>query len=297
MSFSKAIKEGTRSALRNNWTKAIAIVFLSISISLLFNILRVIFGFILHIPNYFDILSTPNNFIDNIPNISISALIFSAVVILINLVVTVPLSYGTKNWFYALTKGTSQNILNIFYFFSSFKLLRKSIALFLNILIRIVLLSIIFCGLPMGIYFAISSQLSLTNSYTGIISTMLVILFSALSVLGAVFVGIRACGYFAAPYYISNIHTSSFKAIKLSLAATKNEKTNIFLFKISLIPYYIVNIFIFPLLYTKPYIQTSYAMYSHYLMEKQARILEKNHTSFLPLPLQKNINNEKSENE
>ncbi|MEG1449110.1 MAG: hypothetical protein RSC41_07245, partial [Oscillospiraceae bacterium] len=67
MSFSKAIKEGSRNALRNNWTKAIAIVFLSLSITLLFNILQGLFGFILGIPDYFDILSTPNNFTDNIP--------------------------------------------------------------------------------------------------------------------------------------------------------------------------------------------------------------------------------------
>ncbi|MEG1845786.1 MAG: hypothetical protein RR239_02685, partial [Oscillospiraceae bacterium] len=103
------------------------------------------------------------------------------------------------------------------------------------------------------------------------------------------------CGYIAAPYYISNINTSSFKAIKLSLLATKHEKTNIFLFKLSFIPFYIINILIFPLLYTKPYLETSFAMYAHFLMEKQARLYEKNHTNFLPIPAPKNLENEAGE--
>lgn len=283
MSFSKAIKQGSKNALRNNWTKAIAIVFLSISITLLFNVIRVIFGYILNIPNYFDFLATPQNFIDNIPNISVQALVFSFVVIVINLVLTVPLSYGTKNWFYALTKGTPQNILNIFYFFSLFKLFKKSIALFVNIAVRIILLTTVFCGIPVGMYFAIVTRLSPQDSYSRVMSTMLLVMFSALTILGLIFVAIRACGYFAAPYYISNINTSSFKAIKQSLLATKNEKANIFLFKLSLLPYFLVNIFIFPLIYTKPFIQTCYAMYAHYLMEKRARILEKTYTSFLPV--------------
>ncbi|MEG1994522.1 MAG: hypothetical protein RR048_06385, partial [Oscillospiraceae bacterium] len=194
MSFSKAIKEGSRNALRNNWTKAIAIVFLSLSITLLFNILQGLFGFILGIPDYFDILSTPNNFTDNIPNITTPALAFSSVVIIINLVLTVPLSYGIKNWCYSLTKGTSQNIMNIFYFFSGVKLFRKSIALSINIMLRISVLTILFCGVPMAAYFAISSQLSQSATYSAIINSMLLILFLALSLLGGIFVGIKTCG-------------------------------------------------------------------------------------------------------
>lgn len=276
MTFEEKIKTDAKSVLKSSRVASSAIVFLFLGVQILFLILYSLISSLLKIPEYifyFDPLSQNSS----MPTFMTSALVFLAVFVVLCVIVMVPLFLGIKAWHYSLTSGCSQNILNIFYYFSSFKLFFKSIMLFLNIAIRVVFWLGLFVAVPYVGFELIcleafkSLPQILGQLGTGIIINIIQLFEYAIMICGAVLTFVISSAYFVSPYYLISDSLSSFRAIRLSKLATKGERKKILKFRLSFIVYDFLELFLIPQLYVLPYKETSFAMYARYLMEKRAR--------------------------
>lgn len=272
MNVRTQIKKNAKRALSNYWAKAVAVFLLMLTIGMFFMIMHGILDMAAGISGFLDIYQTGGNYIDDLPNISIFSITMAGLFSLGMILVMIPLRLGIKRWYYLLSEGYSDDLLSIFHFFSSGKLLIRSLALELQLTVRTLFWIIVFfapaiaCGVGAW-HFTQQTMLVMAPLY----ATLLVILSFLFLVAGGLGLLIVINKYFLAKYYILSEEVSAYRAIKQSCRATKGIRGQILSFHLSFIGWIALGILILPLVFVQPYYSMSSVFYARYLMESARR--------------------------
>lgn len=266
MTLRKQVKYNAKRCLCNSWGKAVAISLMGVAIYLLFAIIEMIANLLLTLPAQTSYL---------IPGISDSWLLSFAISVVMaigSFLLLVPLNLGITSWYYSLSDGISEDILNIFCFFANRRMFFRSLYLTLNIGVRVLLTSLLYLIVP-GAGIGFSIWLLSTVPFAGaIFAGSLALTFSAmLFLLMLGFLLVRLQKYFLARYYLLDTTTTVHKAIRNSIHATKSVRDEIFLFKLSFLGWGIASLILLPILYTSAYYSMSAMLYARFLMEQDKR--------------------------
>lgn len=273
MTLRKQVKYNARRCLCNNWGKTVSIVLLSTAIYLLFIIIEMIANILLQLPAGASSPASAGS------ETWIVSFILSIVMATGSFLLIIPLELGITRWYYSLSDGISEDILNIFGCFSNRKMFFRSLWLSLNVGVRILLHGLRYLALPAaGIGFSLWMLRSPTaaSSFAG---SLALVLSGALFLLFAVFWLIHIQKYFLAKYYLLDGQTTVGKAIRSSVHATHGIRDEIFLFQLSFLGWGLCSLLILPLLYVSAYYSMSAMLYARFLMEDDRRS-----NSIVPVP-------------
>ena len=273
MTLRKQVKYNARRCLCNNWGKTVSIVLLSTAIYLLFIIIEMIANILLQLPAGASSSASAGS------ETWMASFILSIVMATGSFLLIIPLELGITRWYYSLSDGISEDILNIFYCFSNRKMFFRSLWLSLNVGVRILLHGLRYLALPAaGIGFSLWMLRSPTaaSSFAG---SLALVLSGALFLLFAVFWLIHIQKYFLAKYYLLDGQTTVGKAIRSSVHATRGIRDEIFLFQLSFLGWGLCSLLILPLLYVSAYYSMSDMLYARFLMEDDRRS-----NSIVPVP-------------
>lgn len=273
MTLRKQVKYNARRCLCNNWGKTVSIVLLSTAIYLLFIIIEMIANILLQLPAGASSSASAGS------ETWMASFILSIVMATGSFLLIIPLELGITRWYYSLSDGISEDILNIFCCFSNRKMFFRSLWLSLNVGVRILLHGLRYLALPAaGIGFSLWMLRSPTaaSSFAG---SLALVLSGALFLLFAVFWLIHIQKYFLAKYYLLDGQTTVGKAIRSSVHATRGIRDEIFLFQLSFLGWGLCSLFILPLLYVSAYYSMSAMLYARFLMEDDRRS-----NSIVPVP-------------
>lgn len=268
MHLHRQIKMDARRAMTNNWGKALAIVFLMISVYLLFAIVETLVSMLLGIQGAFGYEALLSLFAD-LPDTSIMVVALTGVMSVGSFLVMIPLNLGITRWYYHLTDCQSEDILSIFFCFSTKKMFLRSLWLRILVVVRMALWAVVLYLLPCGL--GVVGYWLMQRSSTKLETLTVVLCFLGAVVLftiATIFFFIILNGYTLTKYYILDGKTTARQSIKQSLKAMKGFKTDLFLFYLSFFFWVLSCVAVVPLLYVVPYFSTSKALFARYLMER-----------------------------
>lgn len=260
-------------ALRGSWIKAIIsfaiVALLGFGITKLNDAYRLIFD----IPRL-----SSNNL-----NTDLNSFIIEAVFSIILFFVMVPLVLGMLEWYWNLTGGKQTGIEDIFAWYGSFRLYRKSIFLNLNIFIRTFLWGIITCGLPIAMIFASNYYLGGINLQKMNLSAVemqkllfagLLILFGTLLFVGGFILFLYIITRYILAYFlmVEDSTRGVSEVIRESIKYSRNYRWEMTKFLLSFTGYAIACILLIPMLYAVPYFCSSLSILSkHIIFSQRAR--------------------------
>ncbi len=274
MNLRKLCKRNGIRCLYNNWGKAVAIVLLLLATGLLFTMIELIINLLLGIPAVID----PQNdgyYLNNLPNTSILAMILTCIMTLGSFLVMAPLNLGITGWYYGLSQGESPEVLSIFNTFSSRNYFR-ALTLKIHLWGRKIIWALIYFTLPAAIAAASIWLMGHSVFYMDLnlgyaISICGLFFAGLLAMLMAVLYAVHIQKYFLAEYYVVNENCGVWEAIKKSRHASRGKRGEIFLFRLSFLPFFLLCIFVIPTLYVLPYYGISSMLYARVLMEQHYR--------------------------
>lgn len=272
MNVRMQIKRSAKRALSSYWAKAIAVFLLLLAIMMFFTIMHGILDMVAGIGGFLDVYQTSGNYLDDIPNISLLSMTITGLLSLGMLLIMIPMRLGVKRWYYFLSEGFSDDLLGIFHFFASGKLLLRALALEIQLGVRSLFWTAVFfapavlCG-GGAWYFAQQPAQPMAPLY----ATLLVISSFLLALGGGFGLLVMLNKYFLAKYYILSGDVSAYRAVKKSCRATKGFRRQIFVFHLSFIGWFALGIFALPLLFVQPYYCMSSVLYARYLIESEQR--------------------------
>ena len=249
MNIRKEIKKNTGAFLKENLSKTVFAFFVRISFLLFF----ILANYALNL-----IFLDPRSFGFSIITVYIGLGLF-----VLQILVTLPIKTGIKNWFFLYVDSDKKN--NMFKFYDP-KLYFS--ALWLNIKNAAKLL-LLFCviNLPLAAflyydYFYLKIEPGLLKDIVYIITAFY--LFASL-----IAVYVFSLRYFLCPYLLwgFNFKTTT-EVIKASKKCMKGNKLGLLALYVSMIPSYISWLFVIPAAYTYPYVNTVKSIYARYLYHK-----------------------------
>lgn len=258
-----ALKSNAKRAMRGNWGKAIGILFLLIAVKGMFAVLQAVLDIFYGAP------------LDNIPaDVDITQfmttltpyLAFMGLLYFLSWLVY-PIRIGVKGWYTRLVYERETPIGAIFSFFESGRLYARSLWFSINLGIRTAFWGILIFLVPAAAAGCVSF-VSEQSSLFALLTLMTVIISIIMSVVFCIVI----CRYFLAPYLLSiDESLTANQAIKKSIAYTKGFRMDIFLFYLSFFGWFLLSVFVLPLLYVLPYFETSTAMLARYIVEYNQR--------------------------
>lgn len=263
------IKYNAKKNLSNNWLKAISIIIIISSISLLIYLFDIMVFKIFNINPISNIITKQIKNIFNFPIIfetiikNILPLFLSLITLLINVVIISPLFIGAIKWFYLNMNNDNVPIIRIFDFFSSPKIYFKSIFLQLNIIFKSIFYTLLF-----NIPFLISIlTLEFVSSYNNVLSKNIllivyfisIILFVICNLLNILFLFRYFLVYFI---FIIDNNINLSDIIKISINKMKDYKLEILSLFFSFFLLFILSLFIIPIFFIIPYIISVSCIYA-----------------------------------
>jgi uncharacterized membrane protein len=284
MKMDEVIKKNSKEALKGNWGSACAfllIIFgLFASFQMLEGAIATIFGYSTQLNTNFSIFDLP--ILINNPNFYIP-MISSLVFALLQFFVFVPMIFGCYSWFFIIADGQTLETVQIFSFFSSFRLFLKTIWMAVNLFFRSLFWAILLL-IPGILSVIISTQIS--NNYqlsskpnAMLIGALLNIFGVLLIIVGVIFLALILQKYFLAKYiFIQNNNKKVRECVKFSILMMNGHKKDILLFRISFIGWFLlipITLFVGSL-YVLPYQATSLASYARYIIQSKLYDFHKN---------------------
>lgn len=267
MNLRKKIKSDAKAIIKKSWTMLIMVVFIVLAIVLTLSLLYILTTVASNINPYID-LSADYFYSLALPDISLPSILVLAVALLLDFIVLTPLLYGICLWFYSITKDLTCDISDVFLYFASPKMFFKS--LFSRLLIKLMRLGyFILMFLPAAIMRIIKNSMIVFNIKSSALLLFTDILFYGFAFLGAVFFFITILKYALVPFIMAeHKNISVFKAISISVKATKGNKLKLFTLILSFIPWFLFSILIIPLFYVIPYVGLSITLFARFAIEK-----------------------------
>lgn len=277
MGLFSIIKKNSRLALKGNWGRAIVILIIMGSVSLLITVVTQM-AMTMFVPpqawnaaeqveTYSDLMQFAEGY-----RISAAEWIVYGVSTLLSILLISPLALGAARWYYRLVHGENLSVTELFFYFERGRSYLRAIFYEINLGIRSLLWMLVFYAVPsviLGIAtFFLSGDAELTRAGTTT-ATLGILLAVVLFLLATLFYAACLCRYTLTPYLMAdNADLTVRQAIKLSVKYTRGFRFQILWFLLSYIGWFLLLIFIWPTLYVTPYYSTGIAMYSRYLIEK-----------------------------
>jgi len=268
MRLRRLIKKNAAMALRRHWCRAAAIsLIMMIFWAVLATLEQLAMG-VFNVSSYVDVWS-PELMLDNMPNIAPIAMAVMAFIGMLSFFVIVPLWFGAARWFYNITDGKALATIEIFeYFFSAkgyFRTLWFSFLLFIKKLFW----TVIFIAPPMVMLYGGNYwRQQASRNIEMLLSVGVEIFGGVLLLLLGWFWLMWMQRYLLAPYVlVADDEISARQTIKMSVCLTRGRLLEMLLLELSLLGWRMADILIVPRLFTMPYINTVFSLYTRYLSE------------------------------
>jgi len=199
-----------------------------------------------------------------------SVLIFSSIVFagcqVLSFLVRAPFSLGFPGWYYKAACGTVSPVSASFFWYTSFKRWIKALVFDFLLLIKTLFWLLLFLLPAIGTlvlhYFAVISRSE------GWVTTTLLVLLIGFLILGFIFSRIVCYRYFLVCYLLAEDPSLKLRAaFRNSVLFMKGKKGELFRLDLSFLPYWLLNLLIFPLLGTIPYIETTRSVFARELID------------------------------
>lgn len=274
MKLRKLIKQNGKRCLYNNWGKAIAIVMLSIGLSLFFTLLELIIAMLLGEPQMN--VGVESFGLAAMPQTTLLSMIMSCILTIGFFLLHEPFELGVTRWYHGLSEGQSPEVLEIFHYFSGRTLFFRSLVLQIHVWGRKLLWAIVYFALPAAVGAFSIWSLAYGHHYmdydlSAIVGIVGLAMAFFLAILCGIFYGIAMQKYFLARYYMIEQNCSPWEALKKSRHASKGKRGQIFCFKFSFLPWMLLSLMVIPALYVMPYYSISSLLYARVLMEQHYR--------------------------
>ena len=282
MGFGRTVKSGAREALRHFWGKSVVALMICYAAYLLIYLMDVVFTLVFAEPGIAALvlgevslgeLFTSYAELSSLADTAPVALFITGCAALAYLLILPPLFLGYKSWYYHSAGGGSDNLLQLFTYFSSFRLYFRAFFYSIGLLIRKVFW-LVFFSLPgaglTGVLYYYAYYLDVLTDHTSQVLAGAGICFGGFLLLaGWLMLTVFFQRYALAPYYLAE-GKGPHAAFRKSVAATSGNVAKLFFFKLSFLGWWILCLLVLPALYANPYQNTAVAIYAKYLMQKEA---------------------------
>lgn len=249
--------EATRN-LKKNLARAISLVFVMLFSIIFMFIMNDLIGIFIR---SFGITQMLTN------NIGVSDLISVICSFVLGFTFIMPLWLNIKKWFMNLSEDAPP-LATTLSLISRPSIYFKTIS---YIIIKVLLIGSIYFVLltpSMALAAVVKSQINTTNGAVGLLIIIIFIMMVMFFIIAGLYAIYIALGFFYADYiYISKTTENPIKAIVLSLKIAKSNRMKIITLYATLIPYMLLSIFIIPLVFTIPLIQSTTACFARGQME------------------------------
>lgn len=280
MSIVKKVKSNARMMLKGKLGAGAAITLFSLGVWLIFYLLEIIVSMIFNADSLYTlsgIVSSPEEFVQLIPTQTYIGLGITAVITIVYLFVSSPLSVGIKGWYFTSAGGDKPELRSMFNMFTGKSRFFGSIWLKVTIALRVFAVSVLSL-LPGAAAFtagimALTAKISAPNASAA--GLALVISGAGLVLFAIGFIIMFSMRYFAAVYLFCEDEAVSVKvSIKQSVKYMKGMKGGLLTLYLSYIPLTLLSCLLFtlPFLYTVPYFEGAKALYAKVAIEKGRQI-------------------------
>lgn len=262
----RKIKTDAKTALCNNWGKAICIMLVFLAVWVLFALLESVISVALGLQSFQQMFA-----LEGLPpeHLNTTQMLLSVAMLVLSFLVLAPLTTGMIQWYYRLTEGESEEISTIFSMFSTAKIYFKTLWLHLNLTVRVLCWTVLLTGPGALISWwglrtlgRVTNDMGKALAVTGMFSGLVLL------VLGIIFLLILSTKYLLALFlYVESPDVKISAAICASRHYTRGHRLELFAFFVSFLPWYLLCIILVPLLYVVPYLSCSMALYSRYLIQ------------------------------
>lgn len=186
-----------------------------------------------------------------------------------------PLFQGNISWYYDLVSGEISPLKKAFFGYASLKAWLKILAVYFLLFVKVTLWNILFLLPAVMVYFSYCILVAFQAAAWQCL--LLFILSVGLALIGLIVSLIVCYRYFLVPYILADDPCVHIKiAFKSSVRIMKGKKSELFSLDVSFLPYYFLSVFIVPMLWTLPYINTTKALYAKkYILNYQLEVLAK----------------------
>lgn len=282
MELGRAIKSGAREALRHFWGKSAVALLICYAVYLLIYLMDMVFTLVFAEPDITALILGETSLRElaasyaelySLADTAPVALLITGCAALAYLLILPPLFLGYKSWYYRSCGGENDNLLQLFTYFSSFKLYFRaffySIGLFIRKVFWLTFFSLPGAGL-IGVLSYYAYYLKALTDHTSQILAGAGICFGCFLLLaGWLMLAVFFQRYALAPYYLAE-GRGPHAAFRKSVSATNGSVAKLFFFKLSFFGWWILCLLVLPVLYVNPYRNTAFAIYAKYLIQKEA---------------------------
>ncbi|MBQ4101089.1 MAG: DUF975 family protein [Oscillospiraceae bacterium] len=269
MKLRKKIKADAKKIIKGQWSQILIVAFVVLSIIISVNTLNIVISLVFDIKSLTSFLPISQS---SPLDISLSSVLLTLLGVVLNFLIITPLLYGVCLWLYMLVNGTPTEISDIFYYFSSAQLFLKSV--FSGSITGICsLFYLVILTTPANIIRLIRHALNIRGAVSSPILLLSDILYLGLLFFGIIFYFGITLRFSLVPFLIArNTHIPIKEAIKTSVRATSNHKTEMFFLLASFFVWIILSVLIVPAFFTVAYMGVSVTIYARFLIERYERL-------------------------
>ena len=264
MGIIKTAKKNALLSLRGKWGITIAITLLLQVVTALFAILRELFLTVFDVKS--GVLSF-EYFNKSWTNFTLM-LVITLLIMLFTFLVQTPISLGAMRWFYKNAGGKTAGFYSVFSYMQTTGGYAKAIWFWFNLYVRLFAYGCLFL-LPGTIIGLVGLWGLYINGWAGPLDIVLVFTGIILFVIGFIGYYLVTLRYFLAPYYFfDNPDIKVRDIIKVTVQFSKTKTTELVKLTLSFIGWELLNLLVFPILFTLPYKHSTYAIVARVYIEQ-----------------------------
>ncbi len=264
MGIIKTAKKNALLSLRGKWGITIAITLLLQVVTVLFALLRELFLTV------FDVKSGVLNFeyLNKSWTSFTIVLLISLLILVFTFLVQTPISLGTMRWYYRNAGGKTAGFYSVFSYMQTTESYAKVIWFWFNLSVRLFAYGCLFL-LPGTIIGIAGFTNAVVTNWAGPLDFVLIFIGIFLFIVGFIAYYVVTLKYFMAPYYFfENPDMKVSDIIKVTTKFSKTKTTELVKLTLSFIGWELLNLLVFPILFTLPYKHGTYAIVAKTYIEQ-----------------------------
>jgi len=209
-----------------------------------------------------------NYYISSLVELVSNLIIAEIYSLLFSVFVTFPLLMGVLRYFWRMIMNTTDNPMSVFYYFSEKALYFKTLKLFFTVAIRLLPIAVLIYLPAVFVWLLSQSRLfELFDLSIPIWSSNLQYAILFTNTLCTVIIAFISLRYYIAPIlFISNDDLDVMEALHMSCVISKKSAFDFIFLFLSFLGWILLSILAFPLIFTLPYILTSYTIHSRFVI-------------------------------
>ena len=250
-----------RNILAGRWGRVCLVTFLLVASSLLITLIEYAASLVLGVPLLVDIANTPNVAVDDIPNVSITAILCVMSAAFARFLFVSPIEYGAAGWYRSLVSTRGEDSFDVLLFFSAKRRMASALGLKAAVFIRRAFWGAVFFALPTALMAAVF--ILNPESGEGLFFKGAVFSLAAVSLL-LFLMWLWFCQRYALAEYVlaAAPEVSVAYAIRRSKAAMRGYCGKLLALKLRLLWCYIAELLILPAFYAMPMRMTAVAVFA-----------------------------------